>query len=121
MICCWSFSNWKPWPIYTGIIVFRKTNIREQVSFYSYILLILVFIFFQVAHYIKGDFLTTYGYDPLFGARPVRRLIQDSIEDKLSDAILGGTLNPGDTAFVDINDDDEITIESQSPVTVSSA
>ena len=75
---------------------------------------------FEISDSAK-DWLTTNGYDPLFGARPVRRLIQDTIEDKLSDAILGGTLNPGDTAFVDINDDDEITIESQSPVTVSSA
>ena len=75
---------------------------------------------FEISDSAK-DWLTTNGYDPLFGARPVRRLIQDTIEDKLSDAILGVTLNPGDTAFVDINDDDEITIESQSPVTVSSA
>ena len=48
------------------LFLFRKTNIREQVSFYSYMLLILVFIFFQVGHYIKGDFLTTYGYDSSF-------------------------------------------------------
>ena len=48
------------------LFLFRKTNIREQVSFYSYILLIIVIIFFQVAHYIKGDFLTTYGYDSSF-------------------------------------------------------
>ena len=48
------------------LLLFRKTNIKEQVSFYSYILLILVFIFFQAGHYIKGDFLTTYGYDSSF-------------------------------------------------------
>ena len=48
------------------LFLFRKTNIREQASFYSYILLILVFIFFQVGHYLKGDFLTTYGYNSSF-------------------------------------------------------
>ena len=55
------------------------------------------------------------GYDRLFGARPLRRVIQDNVEDKLSDAILNGSLSPGDTAIVDILDD-EIEITSQSPV-----
>ena len=47
------------------------------------------------------------GYDPQFGARPLRRVIQDYLEDKLSDAILGGTLNPSDTAVVEVEDDNE--------------
>ena len=45
------------------------------------------------------------GFDPQFGARPLRRTIQDHVEDKLSDAILGGQLNPGDTALVDVEDE----------------
>ncbi len=60
------------------------------------------------------------GYDPLFGARPLRRVIQDSVEDKLSDAILNGKLNPGDTAVVDISDD-ETTVTAESPFPVASA
>jgi ATP-dependent Clp protease ATP-binding subunit ClpC len=56
------------------------------------------------------------GYDPLFGARPIRRLIQESIEDKLSDSILAGDLSPGDTAVVDIDDEDQVTVESRSPL-----
>ena len=55
------------------------------------------------------------GYDPLFGARPLRRVIQDHVEDKLSDAILDGTLGPGDTAMIELGDD-EIVIKSQSPL-----
>ena len=60
------------------------------------------------------------GYDPLFGARPLRRVIQDQVEDKLSDAILAGSFSPGDTAIVDLADD-EIVVSSQSPISVASA
>ena len=66
------------------------------------------------------DWLAEKGYDPKFGARPVRRVIQDSVEDKLSDAILGGELNPGDTAVIDIADD-EVVVKSQSPLPLASA
>jgi ATP-dependent Clp protease ATP-binding subunit ClpC len=66
------------------------------------------------------------GFDPLFGARPLRRVIQDHVEDKLSDAILAGELGPGDTAVVDVEDidgdeDGGLRVESQSPVPVASA
>ena len=66
------------------------------------------------------DWLAEQGYDPTFGARPLRRVVQDSVEDKLSDAILGGTLKPGDTAVIDLQDG-EIVIKSQSPLPVASA
>ena len=63
------------------------------------------------------------GYDPLFGARPLRRMIQDNVEDKLSDEILSGNLNPGDTAYIDLADDDDggLVVKAQSPVPVASA
>lgn len=66
------------------------------------------------------DWLGKNGYDASFGARPVRRLIQDQVEDKLSDAILDGSLNPGDTAVVDLNDDGDIFIKAESPVPAAS-
>ena len=44
------------------------------------------------------------GYDPDFGARPLRRLIQNVVEDQLSEEILGGRLKEGDVAHVDIED-----------------
>ena len=47
------------------------------------------------------DFLGAKGYDEAFGARPLRRLIQDTVEDKLSEAILEGTYTTGDTVVVD--------------------
>ncbi len=66
------------------------------------------------------DWLGENGYDASFGARPVRRLIQDQLEDKLSDAILDGSLNPGDTAVVDLNDDGDIFVKAESPVPAAS-
>ena len=49
-------------------------------------------------------YLAEKGYDPDFGARPLRRLIQDVVEDQLSEEILGGRLKEGDVAHVDIHD-----------------
>ncbi|MDP6065110.1 MAG: AAA family ATPase, partial [SAR202 cluster bacterium] len=66
------------------------------------------------------DWLGENGYDASFGARPVRRLIQDQVEDKLSDAILDGSLNPGDTAVVDLNDDGDIFVKAESPLPAAS-
>ena len=65
------------------------------------------------------DWLAQKGYDPHFGARPLRRTIQEYVEDKLSDAVLAGDFNPGDTAIVDLNDDGEIKVTCQSPVPVT--
>ena len=48
------------------------------------------------------EHLAEKGYDPDYGARPLRRLIQNVVEDKLSDELLGGRLNAGDTAVVDV-------------------
>jgi len=66
------------------------------------------------------DWLAEKGYDPNFGARPLRRVIQDSVEDKLSDAILAGELGPADTAIIDVSDDD-IVVKAQSPLSVTTA
>ena len=66
------------------------------------------------------EWLAEKGYDPLFGARPIRRLIQDHLEDKLSDAILASTLNPGDTAVIDLNDDGDIFVTAESPLPAAS-
>jgi ATP-dependent Clp protease ATP-binding subunit ClpC len=45
------------------------------------------------------------GYDPTFGARPLRRVIQDGIEDMLSEKLLGGHMQAGDVMVVDVEDD----------------
>jgi ATP-dependent Clp protease ATP-binding subunit ClpC len=66
------------------------------------------------------DWLAEKGYDPQFGARPLRRVIQDNLEDRLSDAILGGTLNPADTAVIEV-EEDEIVVKAQSLVPATTA
>ena len=65
------------------------------------------------------EWLANKGYDPHFGARPLRRMIQDHLEDKLSDAVLAGDFSPGDTAIVDLNDDEEIHVTCESPLPVA--
>ena len=45
------------------------------------------------------------GFDPVLGARPLRRLIQDEIEDSLSDEVLSRRLVAGDVAMIDFEDD----------------
>lgn len=54
------------------------------------------------------------GYDRHFGARPLRRVIQDNIEDKLSDALLSGHIKPATTVIIDL-EDDEIVVNTLSP------
>jgi ATP-dependent Clp protease ATP-binding subunit ClpC len=47
------------------------------------------------------DFIGNKGYDPVFGARPLRRTIQNLVEDQLSEALLRGEFLSGDTVVVD--------------------
>ena len=52
------------------------------------------------------DFWRKKGYDEVFGARPLRRVIQNMVEDKLSDILLRGEIQPGDTVRLDREGDD---------------
>jgi ATP-dependent Clp protease ATP-binding subunit ClpC len=49
------------------------------------------------------DRLAEEGYDPEMGARPLRRVIQLKVEDRLSDAVLGKQFKNGDTIVVDVD------------------
>jgi ATP-dependent Clp protease ATP-binding subunit ClpB len=51
------------------------------------------------------NWLADKGYDPAFGARPLKRLIQREVGDTVATAILAGTFTDGDTVTVDIRDD----------------
>ena len=51
------------------------------------------------------DFLGEKGYDEVYGARPLRRVIQDMVEDKLSEDLLRGNFQSGDSIIVDLKDD----------------
>jgi ATP-dependent Clp protease ATP-binding subunit ClpC len=54
---------------------------------------------------VARDFIGNKGYDPVFGARPLRRTIQNLVEDQLSEALLRGEFLPGDTVVVDCVED----------------
>ncbi len=60
-------------------------------------------------------YLAENGFDPVLGARPLRRLIQNEVEDRLSDELLGGKFEEGDTAIVDIDEDGKICIKVRKP------
>ncbi len=52
------------------------------------------------------EWLAIGGFDPLYGARPLRRLIQSAIGDQLARELLAGRIRDGQTVLVDVNDDD---------------
>jgi len=51
------------------------------------------------------DFLAEVGYDPVFGARPLKRAIQRELETQIAKSILRGEFNDGDTIFVDVENE----------------
>jgi ATP-dependent Clp protease ATP-binding subunit ClpB len=51
------------------------------------------------------DFLAEVGFDPVFGARPLKRAIQRELETPIAKAILRGEFNDGDTIFVDVENE----------------
>ncbi len=52
-------------------------------------------------------FLADEGYDPAYGARPLRRVVQNHVEDALSEGLLTGDFKPGDTVTADVVTDDD--------------
>ena len=57
------------------------------------------------------DMLASEGFNPEMGARPLRRVLQDKVEDHLSDAVLSHEFNDGDHVVVDVNKDKEIILK----------
>jgi ATP-dependent Clp protease ATP-binding subunit ClpC len=61
------------------------------------------------------DWLGEKGYDPVFGARPLRRVIQDEIEDRLSDALLESRFSEGDRVRIDMEAGEIILTNAEEP------
>jgi ATP-dependent Clp protease ATP-binding subunit ClpB len=51
------------------------------------------------------DFIAEVGYDPVYGARPLKRIIQRQLETQIAKGILRGDYIDGDTIFVDIENE----------------
>jgi ATP-dependent Clp protease ATP-binding subunit ClpC len=61
------------------------------------------------------DWLGEKGFDPVFGARPLRRVIQDELEDRLSDAILEGRFEEGDRVMIDVQNGEIVLTKAEEP------
>ncbi len=99
------------------IIVFRQLT-KDEVKEISVILLKEVFsrlgeqgITLEVTDKFK-DRLVEEGYNPSYGARPLRRAIMRLLEDSLAEEILSGRIKDGDTAIVDVGDEGKIVVTS---------
>ncbi|NEQ97041.1 MAG: ATP-dependent Clp protease ATP-binding subunit [Cyanothece sp. SIO2G6] len=53
------------------------------------------------------------GFDPSYGARPLRRAIARLVEDTLAESLLAGTIQPGETVVMDSDDDHQVTVRPQ--------
>ena len=102
------------------IIVFRQLT-KEEVKEIGDILLKEVFarlleqgIDLKVTEKFK-DRLVEEGYNPSYGARPLRRAIMRLLEDSLAEEILSGRIQDGDGALVDVDDEGKVVIKSQEP------
>jgi ATP-dependent Clp protease ATP-binding subunit ClpC len=65
------------------------------------------------------DWLGEKGYDPVFGARPLRRVLQDEIEDRLSDALLESRFQEGDRILIDVQNGEIILSKAEEPAALS--
>jgi ATP-dependent Clp protease ATP-binding subunit ClpC len=95
------------------IVDFMLRRVRDQLKAQNMVL--------EVTQAAK-DHLIKLGWDPAFGARPLRRAIQNSIEDVLAEHLLLGRYPSGSTIVVDANGDDGLVIqaaEQKTPVEVS--
>ncbi len=99
------------------IIVFRQLT-KEEVKEIADILLEEVVvrlvekgIILEVTERFK-DRLVEEGYNPAYGARPLRRAIMRLLEDSLAEEILGGKVKEGDTAVVDVDEEGQVKILS---------
>lgn len=66
----------------------------------------------EVSDDVKGKLLQE-GFDPTYGARPLRRVIQRRLEDGISEELLQGKISPGDTVSVNVDEEDELTFNKK--------
>jgi ATP-dependent Clp protease ATP-binding subunit ClpC len=61
------------------------------------------------------DLIASAGYDSEYGARPLRRVIQDKLEDYLSEGLLAGKFGAGDTIKAVLNSEKAIDLVVETP------
>nr|YP_009392355.1 Clp protease ATP binding subunit [Osmundaria fimbriata]ARW60917.1 Clp protease ATP binding subunit [Osmundaria fimbriata] len=97
------------------IIVFRQLT-KEEVREIADLMLQEVFerikqqdIQLSVTERFKSR-LVDEGYNPSYGARPLRRAVMRLLEDSLAEEVLAGKISSGDSAVVDVSDDGQIKV-----------
>ena len=97
------------------IIVFRQLS-RDEVKEIAEIMLREVFsrmqekgIHLSVTEAFK-ERLVEEGYNPSYGARPLRRAVMRLLEDSLAEEFLSGRIGEGDSAVVDVDDNKQVVI-----------
>ncbi len=100
------------------IIVFRQLT-RDEVKEIAEIMLKEVFgrmqekgITLSVTETFK-ERLVEEGYNPSYGARPLRRAVMRLLEDSLAEEFLSGRISHGDSALVDVNEEKQVVIRKQ--------
>ncbi|MGB1775261.1 MAG: ATP-dependent Clp protease ATP-binding subunit [Synechococcus sp.] len=100
------------------IIVFRQLN-RDEVKLIADIMLKEVFgrmmdkgITLTVSEAFK-ERLVEEGYNPAYGARPLRRAVMRLLEDSLAEEVLSGRIKDGDHAEVDVDDTKKVVVRHQ--------
>jgi ATP-dependent Clp protease ATP-binding subunit ClpB len=56
------------------------------------------------------------GYDPVYGARPLKRLIQREVVDRIAQKIIVGELHDGSHVLIDIDNEDNYTCQVEAPM-----
>ncbi len=101
------------------IIVFRQLSREEVVSIADLLIrevgsrLTEQGIALEVTAAVK-ERLVAEGYDPSYGARPLRRAVTRLLEDSLAEALLTGDIKPGDTAVLDVEPDGRVLARRKS-------
>ncbi len=67
------------------------------------------------------DWLANEGYDPAYGARPLKRVIQRAVQDGLADEILSGRIADGDQVLIDAGEDGLVLLPGVTPATDAAA
>ena len=93
-----------------NIVELQVADVEQQ--------LVLKGVTMQVTDACK-DWLGEKGYDPVFGARPLRRVIQDEIEDRLSDALLESRFQEGDRVLIDVQNGEVVLSKAEEPAALA--
>jgi ATP-dependent Clp protease ATP-binding subunit ClpC len=94
----------------TAIVELELNKVRERLSEHA-----LMLVLTDEAK----NLLAEKGYDPEYGARPLRRVITNLVEDRMSDGILSGQFKLGSTVHIDAKDGELVFSQIDAPITLS--